>query len=244
MQPDGAGLPPSSTAASLKIREMPSEERPREKLIARGASALNDAELLAILLRTGVEGANAVEVARQLIAEFGSLGQLSRCTVKELSRIKGVGPTKAVQLAAAFNLGQRLARQNFVQKKVETPAQVYELLGPELRALHKESLRVILLDTRYHFIRVEEISLGSLNESIAHPRDVFRPALIYSAFALVVAHNHPSGDPSPSQADHGLTRRLRDAAEVLQIKLLDHVIIGAPAEGRLPYFSFKEMGVL
>jgi DNA repair protein RadC len=101
-----------------------------------------------------------------------------------------------------------------------------------------------LLDTRYHLVRIEEISLGSLNESIAHPRDIFRPALIHSAYAVIVVHNHPSGDPSPSQADHALTRRLREAADLLQIRLLDHVIIGAPAEDRLPYFSFKEMGAL
>jgi DNA repair protein RadC len=191
-----------------------------------------------------VEGANAVEVARQLIAEYGSLGALSRCTVKELEKIKGIGFAKGAQLAAAFGLGHRLARENFAGRKVETPAQVYELLGPEMRALHKESLRVILLDTRYHLRRIEEVSLGSLNESIAHPRDVFRPALIYPAYAVIVVHNHPSGDPSPSQADHSLTRRLREAAELLQIKWLDHLIIGAPAEGRLSYFSFKEMGAL
>jgi DNA repair protein RadC len=230
--------------AQLKIREMPADDRPREKLAARGASALSDAELIAILLRTGVEGANAVEVARQLIAEYGSLGALSRCTVKELEKIKGIGFAKGAQLAAAFGLGHRLARENFAGRKVETPEQVYELLGPEMRALHKESLRVILLDTRYHLVRIEEISSGSLNESIAHPRDIFRPAFIYPAYAVIVVHNHPSGDPSPSQADHSLTRRLREAAELLQIKLLDHLIIGAPAEGRLPYFSFKEMGAL
>ncbi len=228
----------------LKIREMPLDDRPREKLVARGASALSDAELIAILLRTGVEGANAVEVARQLIAKYGSLGTLSRCSVKELGAIKGIGPAKGAQLAAAFGLGHRLARENFAGKKVETPEQVYELLGPEMRALHRESLRVILLDTRYQLLRIEEVSLGSVNESIAHPREVFRPALLYSAYAVVAVHNHPSGDPAPSQADHSLTRRLREAAELLQIKLLDHIIIGAPAEGRLPYFSFKEMGVL
>jgi DNA repair protein RadC len=230
--------------AQLKIREMPKDDRPREKLAARGASALTDAELIAILLRTGRAGANVVEVAGQLLREFGSLGALSRCTAKELAKIKGVGPAKAAQLAAAFGLGQRLAREIFTRQKIETPEQVYDLLGLELRALHKESLRIILLDTRYSLIRVEDVSLGSVNESIAHPRDVFRPALIYSAYAVLVVHNHPSGDPSPSQADHTLTRRLREAAELLQIKLLDHVIIGAPAEGRLPYFSFKEMGVL
>jgi DNA repair protein RadC len=231
-------------SAQLKIREMAEDERPREKLAARGADALSDAELIAILLRTGMKGANAIEVARQLIKEFGSLGTLSRCSVKELARIKGIGFAKGTQLAAAFGLGRRLARETFTREKVDTPGRVYELLGAEMRALHRESLRLILLDTRYHLMRVEEISSGSVNESIAHPRDVFRPALIYSAFAVVVVHNHPSGDPTPSQADHALTRRLREAAELLQIKLLDHIIIGAPAEGQLPYFSFKEMGVL
>jgi DNA repair protein RadC len=241
-------------SAQLKIREMAEDERPREKLAARGPDALSDAELIAILLRTGVEGANAIEVAAKLIKEFGSLGTLSRCSVKELARIKGIGLAKGTQLAAAFGLGRRrgggrvlgrrLARETFAREKVDSPARVYELLGAEMRALHRESLRLILLDTRYHLMRVEEISSGSVNESIAHPRDVFRPALIYSAFAVVVVHNHPSGDPTPSQADHALTRRLREAAELLQIKLLDHIIIGAPAEGQLPYFSFKEMGVL
>ena len=230
--------------AQLKIREMPADDRPREKLVARGAAALSDAELLAILLRTGVQGANVVEVARQLIAKYGSLESLSRCSVKELAAIKGVGPAKGAQLAAAFGLGVRLGKERFVGQKLTEPQEIYDLLNLEMRALHRESLRVILLDTRFHLVRVEEVSLGSLNESLAHPRDIFRPAIIYSAYAVVVVHNHPSGDPSPSQADHGLTRRLREAAELLQIKLLDHVIIGAPAEGRLPYFSFKEMGLL
>ncbi len=228
----------------LKIREMPREDRPREKLAARGASALSDAELIAILLRTGVAGANAVEVARQLLEQYGSLGALSRCTVKEIAKIKGIGFAKGAQLAAAFGLGQRLARERLAREKIDTPELIYDLLGPEMRALHKESLRVILLDTRYHLLRIEEVSLGSVNESIAHPRDVFRPAFIYSAYAVIVVHNHPSGDPSPSQADHGLTRRLREAAELLQIRLLDHLILGAPAEGRAPYFSFKEAGLL
>jgi len=228
----------------LKIREMPVQDRPRERLATRGATALSDAELIAILLRTGIAGANAIEVARGLIKEYGPLGQLSRCSVRELAKIKGIGSAKAAQLAAAFGLGQRLAGENFRGRRIEQPDQVYELLGAELRSLHKESFRILLLDTRYHLIRSEEVSLGSVNESIAHPRDVFRPAIIHSAYAVIVAHNHPSGDPSPSQADHSLTRRLREAAELLQIKLLDHVIIGAPNEGRAPYFSFKEMGVL
>lgn len=230
--------------SQLKIRELPQNERPREKLLAQGASSLSDAELLAILLRTGVPGANAVDVARKLLQQYGSLGALSRCTVKEISVIHGIGPAKAMHLVAAFGLGQRLARETFGRQKMDSPELVHELVAPEMRALHKESLRVLLLDTRYQLLRMEEVSLGSVNESIAHPREVFRPAMIASAYAVIVVHNHPSGDPSPSQADHSLTRRLAEAAELLQIKLLDHIIIGAPAEGRLPYFSFKEAGVL
>ncbi|MEY2519355.1 MAG: repair protein RadC [Verrucomicrobiota bacterium] len=230
--------------AQIKIREMPPDERPREKLLARGAAALTDAELLAILLRTGLPGANAVEVARQLLKRFGSLSDLSRCTVKEIVAIPGIGEAKAIQLAAAFGLGQRLANERLSRQKLDSPELVHDLVAAEMRTLHKESLRVILLDTRYHLLRMEEVSLGSVNESIAHPRDIFRPAVISSAYAVIVVHNHPSGDPSPSQSDHSLTRRLAEAAELLQIKLLDHIIIGAPAEGRLPYFSFKEAGVL
>lgn len=227
-----------------KIREMPQDERPREKLLGRGAAALTDPELLAILLRTGVPGANAVEVARQLLKQSGSLSGLSRCSVQEIASVRGIGAAKAIQLVAAFGLGQRLANERLAKQKLDSPELVYELVAAEMRTLHKESLRVILLDTRYRLLQVEEISVGSVNESIAHPRDVFRPAVISSAYAVVVVHNHPSGDPSPSQSDHSLTRRLAEAAELLQIKLLDHIIIGAPAEGRLPYFSFKEAGVL
>src|SRR6202165_4943558 len=228
----------------LKIREMPPDERPREKLAAHGASALTDPELLAILLRTGVAGANAVDVGRQLLTQYGSLGGLSRCTVDELSKIRGVGFAKAVQLVAAFGVGQRLARGTLSSQKLDSPELIHGLVGAEMRRLRKESLRVILLDTRYHLIRIEEVSLGSINESIAHPRDVFRPALISSAYAVIVVHNHPSGDATPSQSDHSLTRRLAEAAELLQIKLLDHIIIGSPADGSAGYFSFKEAGVL
>lgn len=230
--------------SSLKIHELPEEDRPREKLATRGAAALSDSELIAILLRTGLPGANAVDVARQLLAEFHSLSGLARCTVTELSRIKGVGPAKAVQLAAAFGLASRLARESLHRQALDSPAVIYDLLGSELRILHRESLRVVLLDTKLHLLRVEEISLGSVNESIAHPREIFRPALIYSAFAIIVVHNHPSGDPSPSEADRRLTVRLAEAARLLQIRFYDHVIIGSADNGRQPWFSFREAGLL
>lgn len=230
--------------ATLRIHELPAQERPREKLAALGAGALSDSELIAILLRTGMQGANAIDVARQLLAKYKSLSGLARCTVAELAEIKGVGPAKGVQLAAAFGLASRLARETLVRQRMDTPELVYDLLGAEMRALTAESLRVVLLDTKYHLLRVEEVSHGSLNESVAHPREIFRPALIFSAFALIVVHNHPSGDPAPSDADHRLTRRLNEAASLLQIRLLDHVIIGSADNGRRPYFSFREAGVI
>ncbi len=229
---------------SIKIRELPEEDRPREKLWQRGADALTDRELLAILLRTGVPGKNAVEVGGEILTKYKTLSGLCRAQAQELATIRGVGPTKAVQLAAAFKLADRMAKEKLSRQKIDSPDLVNEFFGAEMRALQKESLRVLLLDTRYHLISAEEISRGSVNESIAHPREVFRPALLASAYAIIVVHNHPSGDPSPSAADHNLTRRLADAAELMQIKLLDHVIIGSPADERAPYFSFKEAGVL
>ena len=230
--------------ATLKIQELPAAERPREKLAALGAGALSDSELIAILLRTGMVGANAIDVARDLLKKYQSLGGLARCTVAELAEIKGVGPAKAVQLAAAFGLATRLAREQLTKQKLDTPELVYALLGTEMRALSRESLRIVLLDTQLQLMRVEEISHGSLNESTAHPREIFRPALIYAAYAIIVVHNHPSGDPAPSDADRRLTIRLAEVARLLQITLFDHVIIGTGDNGRRPYFSFREMGML
>jgi DNA repair protein RadC len=195
-------------------------------------------------LRTGLRGANAVEVGRQLLEKYKSLTGISRCSVNELRKIPGIGQTKALELVAAFGLGQRLAHETLSKQKLDSPELVSELVGQEMRQLRTESLRVILLDTRYRLLHIEEVSVGSLNESIAHPREIFRPAITYSAYAVIVVHNHPSGDASPSQTDHSLTRRLAEAAELLQIKLLDHIIIGAPSEGNPGYFSFKEAGVL
>ena len=230
--------------ATLKIQELPESERPREKLALRGAGALSDSELIAILLRTGMVGANAIDVARDLLKKYHSLGGLARCTVPELEIIPGVGPAKAVQLAAAFGLASRLAREQLTKQRLDSPGLINDLLGADMRALSRESLRVVLLDTKLHFMRTEEVSNGSLNESIAHPREIFRPAFIYSAFAVILVHNHPSGDPAPSDADRRLTARLAEAAHLLQIQLFDHIIIGTADNNRQPYFSFREMGML
>src|SRR5437762_1360553 len=162
--------------SQLKIREMPQDERPREKLLARGPDALTNAELIAILLRTGRRGMNVVEVARELLDRYKSFAELSRCSVKELRAIKGIGPAKAVELVAAFNLGKRFAQEPLSQQKLDSPELIHELLGGEMRMLRTESLRVVLLDTRYRLMRVESVSTGSMNESIAHPREIFRRA--------------------------------------------------------------------
>lgn len=229
---------------ALTILELPEADRPREKLAAQGAAALADAELLAILLRTGIKGTSAIEMGRGLIARYKSLAALARCSVPELAKIRGMGLAKAVQLAAAFGLASRLARERFAREKIDSPELVYELLGAEMSLLQKESLRVVLLDTKHQLLRVEAISLGSLNESVAHPREIFQPVLLYSAYGFIVVHNHPSGDPTPSEADRRLTMRLQEGAKILQVHLMDHVIIGSSENNRLPYFSFKETGLL
>jgi DNA repair protein RadC len=229
---------------SLTIHELPDQEKPREKLLQRGIDSLTDAEILAILLRTGVRGCNVVDLAQKLLNQYGTLAQLSRCPVAELSSFKGIGPAKALHLAAAFGLGTRMAAEQVISEPLNHPEAIYGLLGTEMRLLDRESLRAVLLDTRFRLIAVREISKGTLNESLAHPREIFKPAISHSAYAFVLAHNHPSGDPAPSDADLRLTRRVAECARMLQVQFLDHIILGSPQEGRAGYFSFKEAGIL
>jgi len=212
----------------------------------RGADALSDAELLAIFLRTGTPGRSALVVGAEMIkAAGGSLSRMASLTVKEIRKLaKGVGLAKACELAAAFEVGKRLARQTALSEPLGTPEKIYDFMGPLLQSLPRESLRVVLLDTRHRLIHAEEVSLGTLNESLAHPREILRPAVSHGAYAFVLVHNHPSGDPTPSDADHRLTRRLAEAATLLQIRFFDHIIIGSPDNGRRPYFSFREAGVI
>ena len=229
----------------MRIREIPLSDRPREKLAAHGAACLTDAELLAIFLRTGVKGKSAITLASELLRKKGSLRALSRSSTGELANAApGIGPAKAAELAAAFELGKRLARGGAERPVLDSAAVIYETFGAELQARDREVLRVLLLDTKLRLLAAEDVALGSLNECIAHPREIFRPAIMHSAYAAILVHNHPSGDPTPSQADNRLTRQLGDAAKLLQINFLDHIIIGLPDGGRVPYFSFREAGVL
>lgn len=227
------------------IREIPAHERPREKLATRGPASLSDAELLAIFFGTGTAGLSAIDLGRQLLESHGSLQQLSRATVAELASEKGIGPAKAAQLAAVFEFGRRLARERIVENRIDTPEAVFGLLGGEMQALHQESVRAILLNSRLNLIRVLEITRGSINESLAPPREILRAAVVASAYGFILAHNHPSGDPAPSGADRALTRQVKAAADLLRIEFLDHIIIGSPSESNhQPYFSFRESGML
>lgn len=229
---------------SIRINELPDELRPREKMAREGAGALSDAELLAIFLRVGVKGESAIEVGGRLLATHGGLAALGRLDIAQLAAEHGLGIAKATQFAAAFELGARVARERSSATPLDTPDAVYAAFAPQMRHLRTESLRVVLLDSRLRATRFVTISDGSLNETVAHPRDILHPAVLHRAYAFHLVHNHPSGDPSPSRADRELTGRIAKAAELLQVNLLDHIIIGSPSHHHDPYFSFQEAGLL
>ena len=217
---------------------------PRERIAAHGAAVLSDAELLAIFLRTGRVGRNVLEVAEDLISEWGSLRRLAGCSVEELSQISGIGLAKAAELQAAFEMGKRMARPEKESLQLKQASEIYHLMKMILQPLPHEALWVLVLDAHYGLLQKQEISRGTLSQSIGHPREIFKPAILKRAYTIVVVHNHPSGDPLPSPSDRQLTKRLAQAGELLQIPLMDHVIIGSEVEGRAPYFSFREAGLL
>ena len=233
---------------TFRIQEVLEADRPRERLAALGAHTLTNTDLVTVLLEGEAPlpdaDADAADLTRRLLTRFRSLRTLARCDPRELASVEGLGKDKALVLAAAFELGRRVARETIAKLRVDSPEVVCQLLAQDLRALNRESLRALLLDTKFQLIRIEEISLGSLNESVAHPREIYRPALIHSAYAIIMVHNHPSGDPTPSKADKLLTRKLVEVGETLQIALADHIIIGGMQAGKPSYYSFKEAGVI
>ncbi len=235
----------SDAAGTQRIHDIPEQDRPRERLLRLGPAALSDAELLGLFINTGTKGENAIQVAQRLIKHYGSLRALSRQEPESLTQNHALGPAKAALVAASFELGRRAERESLVDIPLESPAQVHAFLAPEMQALSHESVRVLLLNTRNCFIRQDEVFRGGLNESLSHPREILRKAIMHSASAFILAHNHPSGDPSPSSADISTTRRIKEAAQTLGVALHDHIIIGAPAEGRaVAYYSFREHGLL
>ena len=222
------------------ISQWPSSERPRERLLQEGAQALSDAQLLAILLRVGRRDASAVEVAMDLLRQLDGLRGLSNRGVEELCQIPGIGPAKVAQLKAAIELGKRvLAEPLSTGTTIASSADLFRHYYPLLRDLRHEVFKIVLLDARHGIIKDAIVSEGSLTLSIVHPREVFIPAVRESAAAVIFVHNHPSGDPSPSEEDRMLTTRLVAAGELLGIQVLDHLIIG---DGR--YTSFADQGWL
>jgi DNA repair protein RadC len=229
---------------SLRLKDQPASERPRERLVARGPDALSQAELIAILLRTGLRGANVVQVAQNILKKFGSLNALALATVDELKQISGVGPDKAATLVAAFALARRMEQERLAESPVlDNPATVVNFMRETNRLLNVESFQVLLLNVRKKLIRSEEISQGLLDTILVHPREVFRAAIAANAAGVVLIHNHPSGDPAPSEADIKVTRDLIRAGQLLKIEVVDHVIIGrATPERQKDFVSLRELG--
>lgn len=222
------------------IREWPAEDRPRERFLTKGAEALSDAECLAIVLGTGIPGQTALDQAQSLLAAFGSLGEIAAREVQELAWIGGLGIAKAVRLGAAVELTRRLrARPGAGRVRLSSPDEVAGYYGPVLEAKKKEVFRVALLDSQNGLLRDVQVSEGSLSAAIVHPREVFRSAILEATAHLILVHNHPSGDPTPSKEDLQLTRQLVEGARLLGMRIHDHVIIG---HGR--HASFAQRGLL
>lgn len=223
---------------STVVREMLVQERPRERLEQVGAAALRDAELLAVLFRTGTREEGAVALAERLLRHFGDLRQIGHASLDELQQVRGVGKVKAIEIKAALELGRRAvdyARPT--RPRVRSSHDLGELLMNKFLACETEHFKAVLMNIKHEVLKIVDISIGSADATLAHPRDVFRQAVRESAPVVAVAHNHPSGDPEPSQADVALTKRLTDAGKVLGITLLDHVIIGDRR-----YVSLKDRG--
>lgn len=243
----------------LRIAELEASERPRERLVRLGAQALSNAELVAILLRTGTSGASALEIGQRLLAlgqtdgmpperAAGAAGRNSEqdlglrylvtCALDDLRRVPGVGLAKAVQIKAAVEFGRRIATASAARVAVRSPRDVSGLVMEEMRYLDREQFRIVLLDSKNQVLGLKVVSVGSLSSSIVHPREIFKEAITRSSAAVILVHNHPSGDPTPSQEDIDVTRRLVDAGRLLGIEVLDHIVVG---DNR--YVSFKEKGI-
>ena len=229
-----------SKKAGQGIAQWPETERPRERLLSQGPQALTNAQLLAILLRVGRQGSSAVQVGMDILDRLGDVAGLAQCGIEELCAVPGVGEAKAAQLKAALELGKRaLASPLTKGTKIASSRDLFTHYHPTLRDLRHEVFKVILLDAKHAIMRDTTVSEGSLTLSIVHPREVFTLAVKESAAAVIFLHNHPSGDPTPSQEDRVLTARLVSAGEVLGIRVLDHLVIG---DGR--YVSFADQGWL
>ncbi len=224
---------------SVAIREMPTEERPRERLLKYGAGTLSSTDLLAIILRTGTRNCSAVRLAEQLLLRFGGVRGLASASLDEMARVHGVGKVKAVQIAACAELGQRMHASAEERPAIACPEDVMRLVGVTFADRKQEHFLALLLDAKGRVIKQATVSIGTLDTSVVHARDVFKEAVSASAASVIVVHNHPSGDPTPSVADRAVTKRLIEAGAIMDIAILDHVIVAADR-----WFSFKQQGLL
>lgn len=223
-----------------RLKDLPGELLPRERLFQYGPEALSNREVLAILLRTGLKGENVLDFAERLLTEAGGLSGLARLTVHELTQIHGLGNAKAAEIKAALELGRRsVSSDPLARPVVNSPQDIAHLVMEEMRYLDREHFRVVSLSTKNHVLGISPISVGSLNSSLVHPRECFKEAIRRNSNAIILLHNHPSGDPTPSREDMDVTRRLSEGGQILGIEVLDHVIIG---DNR--YISLKERGIL
>ncbi|MCK4552250.1 MAG: DNA repair protein RadC [Tenericutes bacterium] len=217
------------------IKDMPSNERPRERLLKFGAKSISTYELIAIILRVGYKDKSAIDLAKIILYQTNSLIELRDKTVMELAKIRGIGLTKAITILAAIELGERVLKPSQEKLQICSPNDVYELLKYDLLNLKQEVLYALFLDVKTNLIAKKQIFIGSLNQSLIHPREVFKYAVKYSAYSIILVHNHPSGDPEPSIQDIEVTERFTEVGELLQIGVLDHVIIADEK-----YLSIKE----
>lgn len=228
----------------LGIKDLPSSIRPRERLQSLGPQALADDELLAIIVRTGTASQNAFEVSREVLARLGGLGGLNQASLVELANTPGMGPVKATEVKAAFELGKRLLTLAPEERpQITGPHDVYALLRGEMAFLEQENVRVVLLNTKHRVQGIRSVTLGTLNSSTVRIGELFREAVRQQAAAVVLVHNHPSGDPTPSAEDVTLTRKAVEAGELLDIEVLDHVIIGQPSNGSSGWLSLRQRGL-
>jgi DNA repair protein RadC len=230
----------------VRANDLPKALQPREKFDRLGPENLSESDLLAILLRTGTAGTNVVELAEALLMQYGSLSALSRTSIAELQKIHGIGREKAKILKAALEIGRRLVQENVGENpRIASPEEAAAVLRERARSLDREVFWVLLLDTKSRLMVPPcEVSKGTLNSSLVHPREIFKPAIQHSAASVILAHNHPSGDPSPSAQDIRITKKLIEAGKTMEIKVLDHLIMGRKTrDGANDFFSLRESGL-
>lgn len=224
---------------SYTILDLPIDDRPREKLLTQGTETLSSSELLAIIIGSGMRGKTVLQLSQELLVTFGSLDALADASVQELRQVKGMGTAKAVQVKAALGLAKRLRRTASQERiRIDSPSHAYALLRDSLEGETRECVLGLMLDVKNGVIATEKISMGTLSESLIHPREVFYPAIRHKAAGMILAHNHPSGDPTPSPEDYQVTRSLIDAGKLLGIPLHDHLVLG-----RDSFVSLRQRGL-